>query len=169
VEVCWNDRHFILPKHVAGKILGGATRNLIVRGIGPNRTAEQIRIDLEHIHNLVVIDIIFESGDAILLLNSVHNALYARTCMMSRAAYKGLKIEFYPDECAQALPDIIRYSAKKTVSQPSAKKAPAPLVNRFQMLNMEGTEDDSDDEDGGIPNISTPHSTSNWSTSMITA
>jgi hypothetical protein len=84
VEVRWNERHFILPGHVAGKIGIGATRNLIIRRCGSQHTEEAIRDDLEHIHNLVVISINFAGGDCYIRTNSVHNAMFARTCMMSR-------------------------------------------------------------------------------------
>lgn len=143
LEFSWNDRQFILPGHVANKIGIGATRNLAIRGVHPNITEERLRDDLDHIHNLVVINITFQNGDALLSLNSVHNSLFARTCMMSRAVYKGMRIEWYPDECAQPLPKI-QYTPKKETVQPAPKKSQP--VNRFDVLNMDGTEDG--DEDG---------------------
>ena len=70
--------------------------------------------------------------------------------MMSRAAYKGMKIEWYPDECAQPLPR--KPTAPKKECVPQLPKKPQPMVNRFQMLNMDGTEDGSDeDEEDGPP------------------
>ena len=63
--------------------------------------------------------------------------------MMSRAAYKGMRIEWYPDECAQPLPKIQHISKKENLAPPPAKKANA-MMNRFQMLNM----DDNDTEEG---------------------
>jgi hypothetical protein len=85
VEIRWNDRQFILPPHVANKVGIGATRNLVIRNCNPNHTEEAIRDDLEHIHNLVVIKVTFNGQNAYIQTNSVHNALFARTCMMSRA------------------------------------------------------------------------------------
>jgi hypothetical protein len=41
-----------------------------------------------------VLDIYFRGGDALISTNSIHNALFARTCMMSRTAYKGLRIDW---------------------------------------------------------------------------
>lgn len=148
IEFSWNDRQFILPGHVANKIGIGATRNLIIRGVHPNITEDRLREDLDHIHNLIVINISFQNGDAHLSLNSIHNSLFARTCMMSRAAYKGMRIEWYPDECAQPLPRM-QYAPKKDNAAQPAKKV-NPMVNRFQMLNMDGTEngdEDSSDEE----------------------
>ncbi|EGE78564.1 hypothetical protein BDBG_07091 [Blastomyces gilchristii SLH14081] len=144
IEVTWNERQFYLPGLVAGKLANGASRNLIIRSVHPNLTESKIRDDLEHIHNLVVIDITFDKGNAYISTNSVHNALFARTCMMSRLAYKGMKIEYYPDECADPLPKV-QYVPKKVAPQPPARK-PAPMTNRFQMLNMDGA-NDSEGED----------------------
>lgn len=148
IEFSWNDRQFILPGHVANKIGIGATRNLIIRGVHPNITEDRLREDLDHIHNLIVINISFQHGDAHLSLNSIHNSLFARTCMMSRAAYKGMRIEWYPDECAQPLPRMQYVPKKENAAQPAKKVN--PMVNRFQMLNMDGTEngdEDSSDEE----------------------
>jgi len=47
-------------------------------------TEEVIRDDLDHIHDLVVIKIQFHGRDAHIELNSVHNAINARICMLSR-------------------------------------------------------------------------------------
>lgn len=86
---------------------------------------------------------------------------------MSRATYKGMKIEWYPDECAQPLPKV-QHPPKKE-NGPAPPKKLNPMVNRFQMLNMDGTEDGSeeDEPDGleGYPSID--HNT-NWATAGIT-
>ena len=146
LEWDWNERQFILPGHVANKIGIGATRNLVIRGVAPNITEERLREDLDHIHNLVIIDVTYANGDCHIALNSIHNSLFARTCMMSRAAYKGMKIEWYPDECSQPLPQPQR--APKENRTPSKQKTTQPM-NRFQMLNMDGedSEDEEDEED----------------------
>ncbi len=47
-------------------------------------TEDIIRDDLEHIHNLVVIKVEFVGSSCYIRTNSVHNAMFARTCMMSR-------------------------------------------------------------------------------------
>ena len=124
----------------------GATRNLIVRGIHPSITEERIREDLDHIHNLVVISISFKLGDAYISLNSINNALFARTCMMSRATYKGMKIEWYSDECSQPLPKMQHPRKKVKQAAPQPKKF-VSAMNRFQMLNTDGTENDSEETD----------------------
>jgi hypothetical protein len=85
VEIRWNDRQFILPGHVANKIAIGATRNLVIQNRNPKHTEEMIRNDLEHIHNLIVIRVGFGDQNIYISTNSVHNAMFARTCMMSRA------------------------------------------------------------------------------------
>ncbi|KAI7233665.1 hypothetical protein KC330_g5252 [Hortaea werneckii] len=122
IEVKWAERQYRLNNHIHQKILHGATRNLIIRNARSHGlTAAQIRADLDHIHNLVIIDISFRcpssaaaaaagpaaaggDGDAYVETNAVHNALFARTCMMSRTGYKGCRIEFFPDQCAAPLP-----------------------------------------------------------------
>ena len=82
VEISWAERHFILPGHVANQIGMGATRNMVVRSANTRHTEESIRDDLEHIHNLVVIYVRFTGRDAHISTNSVHNSMFARTCMM---------------------------------------------------------------------------------------
>jgi len=136
----------VLPGHIAHKIAIGATRNLVVRGINQSFTELSIRNDLDHIHNLVVIKVTFERGDVHISTNSVHNALFARTCMMSRAIYKGLKIEWEADECADPIQKVqppVRNEQKK-----SKKKKSSTLMNRFGVLNVE----DGEDEDHDISN-----------------
>lgn len=144
IEVKWADRQFRLNNHISNKIANGASRNLLVRGAFANGLTEpQIRLDMEHIHNLVIIAITFRQGDAYVSTNSVHNALFARTCMMSRTAYKGCKIEFYRDECDVPLPQR-SFVAKVPAQKPVGLKR--PLTNRFDMLNIDGSEDASDEE-----------------------
>ena len=90
---------------------------------------------MDHIHNLITIDVVFRGGDAFVSMNSVHNALFARTCMMSRSTYKGCKIEFFHDECDVPLP--VRKITPRTAVPAPAKKKPA-ITNRFDMLNFDG-------------------------------
>ncbi|RAL01586.1 RNA-binding protein [Aspergillus ibericus CBS 121593] len=137
VEVGWNDRQFYLPPYVRVKINNGASRNLVIYNVQPNVTEWVIRKDLDHIHNLIVISVKFKNGNAYISTNSVHNALFARSCMMSRFMYKGMKIGFYADECMESPAK----SAKKEPQAPPKKAAP---VNRFQLLSLDGGEDDDD-------------------------
>jgi hypothetical protein len=127
---------------VSNKIAGGATRNLVVRGVAGKLTAAQIRDHLDHIHNLVVVDISFQNGDAYISTNSIHNALFARTCMMSRTAYKGLRIEYYPDECAAPLP---RATMKTCISTPSCAPKFRTATNVYAVLDT-GSSAESDSE-----------------------
>ena len=132
----------------------GATRNLILRGIHPGITEQRIRDDLDHIHNIVVISVAFEDGDAYISLNSINNSLFARTCMMSRVTYKGVKIEWCPDECSQHLPKV-QYASKNSYVLKNSKNeniAPQPkkngsAMNRFQMLNLDEDDHDSSEAD----------------------
>ena len=82
-------------------------------------------------------------------LNSIHNSLFARTCMMSRAAYKGMKIEWYEDECSQPLPEPKRVPKE---NKPPPKRTTKQPMNRFQMLGMDGndTEDGEEDVDDDV-------------------
>ena len=148
IEVKWADRQFRLNGHVGDKIALGATRNLVIRhAVDRGLTEEQIRDDMEHIHNLAIIDVTFRQGDAFVCTNAIHNALYARTCMMSRSTYRGCKVEFFPDECDVPLPQrkvTPQYNA--THAGATRPKAHAPPINRFNLLNMDGTEASSDEE-----------------------
>lgn len=72
----------IFASQVANKVGIGATRNLVIRNASPKHTEEMIREDLEHIHNLVVISVRVTGASVHISTNSVHNAMFARTCMM---------------------------------------------------------------------------------------
>ncbi|KAL9578322.1 MAG: hypothetical protein Q9212_005791 [Teloschistes hypoglaucus] len=142
ISFSWSERQFYMPNHVAGKIGRGATRNLVIREINPSITEQRLREDLDHIHNLIIISVSFDAGDVYLSLNSVHNSLFARTCMMSRATYKGMRIEWYPDDCALPLPQVQNAARKENIPPPKPKAS--MTLNRFQLLNM----DDDDTEEG---------------------
>ena len=174
VEFTWNERQFILPGHVANKIGIGATRNLVIRNVHSNVTEERLREDLDHIHNLVVIDIIFQSANVYLQLNSIHNSLFARSCMMSRSTYKGMKIEWYPDECAQPLPKPSSIPNKEN-KPPSPTKKPGVMINRFEMLNLDGdstqSSSEEDDESAILQDLSKLHinRSSAWNAPTVAA
>ncbi|KAI0905028.1 hypothetical protein F4823DRAFT_158495 [Ustulina deusta] len=143
VFIKWADRHFILPGHVANKVAAGATRNLIIRRCGAHHTEDSVREDLEHIHNLIVVKVEFIGGSCYIKTNSVHNAMFARTCMMSRAKYKGSKIEWDVDECDQPFEIIQRAPVKP--HPPPAKTPVAGTRNRFDMLRLD--DDDNNESD----------------------
>lgn len=141
VEALWSERQFYLPPYVRAKINNGATRNLVISNVNPNITEALVRRDLEHIHNLIVIGVEYKNGNAYISTNSVHNALFARSCMMSRFAYKRMKISFYADECAEPIPKVS--AGPKTDLSATRSKKPISIPNRFQLLSIE----DSDNED----------------------
>jgi len=118
----------------------GATRNLLLSKVPPTLTEAQIREDLDHIHNLHVEKIEMKGGSILVNLNSVCVALFARTCLMSRSSYKGIKIEFAADECAGRLPT----SERKDFERKEVQEKAAPK-NRFDIL---ATAKDSEDEGG---------------------
>ncbi|KAL8959967.1 MAG: hypothetical protein Q9193_003249 [Seirophora villosa] len=161
LSFAWCDRQYVLPTHVASKIVSGATRNLVIHGVHPNITEKLLRDDLEHIHNLVVISVTFSGADAYLSLNSIRNSLFARTCMMSRAKYKSMRIEWYPDECALPLPKV-EGETKKGNANPTRLKEP-PIANRFQMLNMDDGEDDATEAGSYLVEDDDPTTTSEFS------
>ncbi len=149
VRVSWPERHFVLKAHVANKIeRQGASRNLVVRKATSRHTENSIREDLEHIHNLVVIAVKFEGESAFIETNSVANAIFAQNCMMSRAKYKGFRIEFGVDECNVPTP-------VKPVLVPSQVNTRQPKVevpvNRFSVLDIGGNESGTETEQENGP------------------
>ncbi|KUL84039.1 hypothetical protein ZTR_07152 [Talaromyces verruculosus] len=180
VDLSWSDREFSLRPYIKQSIThNGATRNLIIRNTNANITPALIREHLDHIHNLIVINIKIDHTNRSICIctNSVHNAMFARSCMRSRATYKGMKIDFGVDECAapwsSSLPPsgsslsatAPEYHASSSTSLPRVKgrremqqqqqrqgSAGRSLSNRFDLLSLDsGTDSDegqeSDDPD----------------------
>ncbi|KAI0141258.1 hypothetical protein GGR57DRAFT_487510 [Xylariaceae sp. FL1272] len=145
VSIEWSDRQFTLVHHVAHKIANGTSRNMVIRRCSPKHTEESIRDDLEHIHNLAVISIEFRGTSCHVKTNSVHNAIYARTCMQSRAKYKGSKIEWDKDECAQPLEVPQKQPAHPVKPGAAPPPAPTKLRNRFDLLRIDDDDNGSDD------------------------
>lgn len=133
VQVFWAETHFTLPNHVANKINIGATRNVLIHNAASRHTEASIREDLEHIHNCIVISVKFIGGNAKIETNAVHNAMFARTCMMSRAKYKGSKIEWTKDDCDVPVPE------KKIPLMPTTKANKQEVIptNRFEVLSLD--------------------------------
>ncbi|KAF7548827.1 hypothetical protein G7046_g8536 [Stylonectria norvegica] len=157
VDLRWAERQFNIHGHVAYKIQAGGSRNFVIRRCDPNHTEQSIREDLEHIHNLVVIRIDFVKGDCFISTNSVHNAMFARTCMMSRTKYRGSRFDWVADECAEPLvymplsqlqtePAPRRNPPKPTADRFSSKQPDKSMGNRFELLNL----DDDDDDDSAL-------------------
>ncbi|CAK7223329.1 hypothetical protein SBRCBS47491_005171 [Sporothrix bragantina] len=155
VDVRWSDRQFTLLGHVSHKISNGATRNLVIRQCNPRVTEALVREDLDHIYNLIIISVTFADGDCYISTNSVHNAMFARSCMMSRIT---CRIEWAPDECEQALERIApKVRQKKAPAQ--TKKAGFGAASRFQLLNLDdgdndkSIENETDDDDDSLDGV----------------
>ncbi|KMU90005.1 hypothetical protein CIHG_07688 [Coccidioides immitis H538.4] len=133
--------HIVAAVRGGALVSNGASRNILIRGIHPNLTESQIREDMEHIHNLVIISVTFTQGNAYISTNSVQKASYARNCMRSRMPYKVMRIEYYPDECAEPLPRIQHMLRRET---PRPAKKLNPMANRFEMLHLDDSDADSD-------------------------
>lgn len=128
---------------------GTASRNLVIYNVGrrPAITKDIIRHDLYHIHNMIVIYVQFSEGNAYLSTNSVSNALYARTCMLSRTIYRGLEIGFYPDECDGDIDDMDDSAPPYTL--PPVEKD-AKVYNPYDVLSVEGVEDEDEGNQGSV-------------------
>jgi hypothetical protein len=134
-----------MPGHIGHKIDRlGATRNLVIRWPRSDMTADSIQEDLDHIHRLDIVDITVDGGQIYVSLNDINIAVTARTCMSSRLKYKGAKIEFYDDECAEPLPKIERKPPKQH-SLLATRAAPVHL-NPFSMLAADDQSDNDNDE-----------------------
>lgn len=178
VDVKWRDqkRQFVILRNVLRQIHhDGASRILVLRNIPHTLTEERLREDLDHIANLRVEKMIrIDGGRGIQCnLNSICAALFARTCLRSRAYYKVCKIEFGTDECAKPLPDIKEYH-QQTRQKPNL---PQRRGNRFDALFAEdGGEEhglESDDDTGSISTFTrdddeTSIGESSWAESAIT-
>jgi hypothetical protein len=96
-------------------------------------TAETVRRDLEHIHQLEVVDIITTENHIFISTNSIKHAITAKHCMASRLKYKGTKLEFFEDECDQILPASVKRTSKQGF-EPSKRPATVSMANRFALL-----------------------------------
>jgi hypothetical protein len=115
---------------------------LLLEAINPKVTEAMIRRDLHHIHNMAVISVEITNGKAYISTSSVGGALYARTCMRSRAFYKGMRISFYEDECAKSFPRTRRSRAAAPVKTP--KKIQGLVYNPYEVLSQGELEIDQD-------------------------
>ncbi|GFP59305.1 negative regulator of differentiation 1 [Trichoderma asperellum] len=135
IGIRWSQRYQTIPGHHANRIAKGATRNIVLRKCGPNHTEASVREDLEHIHNLQVVNVEFRGGDCHIGTNSVASAMYARTCMTSRLKYKTSRIEWDVDECAQPLNEMpsTPHQCAPSSAVPQ-RQARVTTPNRFQVL-----------------------------------
>ncbi|KAJ5368595.1 uncharacterized protein N7496_008355 [Penicillium cataractarum] len=152
--VKWAPRAYIAPQYVYQQVQDGTvSRNLVIKKVNATVTEESLRRDLKHIHNLTIISIKFENENVYISTSSTGGALYARTCLKSRAAYKDMRIDFYEDECAKPLPKTRRSAAVAVPKAP--KKDQSPGYNPFELLSQDefelaDDEDDDEDEDEDI-------------------
>lgn len=148
----------MLP-NILRQIHAGATRNLYLKNVPSTLTEERLRNDLDHIANLSVEKIVFEKAKNVVQvnLNSVCVACFARTCLKSRAYYKGTKIDFGIDDCARSLPDFKTYRPKQRVKPKTERK----ISNRFDALAV----DDGGEEGGDLFDDDT-EGTESWADSI---
>jgi hypothetical protein len=128
-------------------------------------TEQRIREDMEHISHLVIIDIKFRKADAYIYTNSIGYATFARTCMMSRVEYKGCKVWFFDDECDVALPQRMAKSFVPPSMAAKQKSQKPVLPNRFGLLNAEGTEAGSDEENQDPDNVASEYEDTSYANS----
>lgn len=146
----------------------------MLHNVNSTITESVIRQDLEHIHNLIVVSVKFSQGNAYISTNSIHNALFARSCMMSRYMYKGMKIGFSADECAGAFPKVpvTAPAPPKTEFKVLPPKKRVSHVNRFQLLSLDGAEEEGDsyeDSLGGLNGGAALNGGINWADNTLSA
>ncbi|KAH7045849.1 hypothetical protein B0J12DRAFT_668864 [Macrophomina phaseolina] len=146
VNVDWANRQFYPNRATYNKIISnGATRILRLCNAVRILTEQVIREDMEHIHNLVILQIKVEGNDMIIHTNSIQNCGFARTCMMSRMPYRLLKINFVPDVCAEPLPQRVHPNLCKGVRSTSQRRVkPQKPTNLYEILNDDSSEEDND-------------------------
>ena len=67
------------------------------------------------------------------------------------STYKAIKIDWDEDECAAPLE-----KPQRAAEMLATKKKETPMVNRFELLNVDDTEDGSDDEEQNTSGLSFP-------------
>lgn len=73
------------------------------------------------------------------------------TSNRSRSKYKGLKIEWGNDECDTPIPNPPQpQQVHKENDAPKKRKVP---INRFALLNLDGTMDGSTDDENNITDV----------------
>lgn len=143
VHVRWDEKQHFMPGAVAKRIhCDGASRNLVIRFPKPEVTEQIVRDDLEHINTLEIVSVQAIQGHIFISLSGVRQALAARSCMMHRLRYKGSRIEFWPDECAEPFPPVARRPPPNQNYQKHHVKQSTNSINRFEILF---NEDDTSD------------------------
>ncbi|KAK5956983.1 hypothetical protein OHC33_001352 [Knufia fluminis] len=143
VHVSWDERQHYMPGGIARRIHNdGASRNLVIRFPKPEVTEQVVRDDLDHINTLEVVSVKTLQGHIFVSLNSVRHALAARSCMMHRLRYKGSRVEFWPDACAEPFPPVPRRPPPNQNYHKHQAKHSTNSINRFNVLC---NEDDTSD------------------------
>jgi hypothetical protein len=126
----------------------------VLSNVPHSLTEERLRGDLDHIANLRVERIIRIDGGSGLQcnLNSICAALFARTCLRSRAFYKVCKVEFGTDECSKPLPDPKTGDGKEIRQKPGP---PQQRGNRYALFAEDGGEEFGDDSDVDAGSVTT--------------
>lgn len=153
VEVKWAQHQHQIDQSLRKSIALGATRNLVIQGAEQRGLTEaRIRSDMEHIDQLVIIDISFRNGNAYISTNSIGHARHARFCMMSRAEYKACKVNYDADECDVALPHadyVIKPGRLQSAPKHIASKKSFASTNKFAVLETEFEDNASNDDASG--------------------
>ncbi|KAJ4116230.1 hypothetical protein NW768_011019 [Fusarium equiseti] len=158
IHTKWSSYQYVVKGQVAYHLVRGASRNFVIRKRDPNTTAQSLRNDLDHIHNLHVIGIEFDRDNCFVSTSSINAAIFARNCILSRLEYKNSRIEWVADECAQPLeslpfvaksPPPASYVKEQNHSAPALPSRKNLMGNRFQLLDLSDTDrsngDDSSD------------------------
>ncbi|KAB2580078.1 uncharacterized protein LTHEOB_5376 [Lasiodiplodia theobromae] len=146
VAVNWSGRQWTISPFIESKIMHGATRVLRLHEACRYLTEQNIRLDMDHIDNLIILDIKAQGNDLVVYTNSVQLCGFARSCMMSRKPYKSLKIGFERDDCDEPLPQRVRPNYANP-ARPSSQHTFQPRAsgNFYDVLDLEPTEDEEDD------------------------
>lgn len=149
-KVSWAPNSWKPPGYIRGQVNSGKlTRNILIQRANSGITEALIRKHLDHIHKLDVLSVDIDGDEVRISTNCVTGALFAKTCLMSRSMYNGMWIGFYPDECAEPLPDT---PGPGYVTEPRSKAAivpKGPLYNPYDLLSdgeMFPGETDTEDE-----------------------
>ncbi|KAG7128229.1 hypothetical protein HYQ45_012042 [Verticillium longisporum] len=78
--------------------------------------------------------------------NSVYNAMFARTCMMSRYKYKGSKVEWDADGCTAPLESLVVSKTQARAAAAWSKVELTAMANRFHILDPGGLSSEDTDE-----------------------
>lgn len=121
-----------------------ASRNLVIRYPKFELTADVVKEDLDHIHQLEVIEVKVEKGHFWLQLNSIQHAITAKNCLLSQLRYQGSRIEYFADQCSEQLPSPKVIQRRWSEKQHVPNDVPQFYNNPFELLSQESS--DADDE-----------------------